>query len=364
MKTLSRLFAGTRRPALSGSVVTALLSAALMSCSACASAHAARHDPFDTVQHTVVGAFPAPPKGPGSGRLDAWKIGMPAARVARFGAPDTRAGNSFYVGYDAFHHRIYVPTEAGVTKILDARTLKPVGQFDSLKNARVARITPDGYLLLELSAHRLVGYLTADDQPLFQVPVGGNALAITTDDQHVFVGGNADKHVTEVALPSGRVVHRYPIAHSGDLAWANGQLFSADMRSGVVSALNPQSGHIKRIHTPEVDPDFSYHNIAAAKAGFMQLAADPRHDRLYAAGFSGHVLDFSTARDRYLGEVPVKLKPGGPDKLSGLAVVDRGREAVVTAENRKETALIRLSNGKILRALPHTASNRWVLMRS
>lgn len=349
MNNAPRWWAGAFGPAL----FATLLALGLPAAAAATPAH-----------NTVVGAYPAPPKGPGSGRLDAWKIGLPKARVAHFGAAHTRSGNSFYVGYDAEHNRLYVPTEAGTTKVLNADTLKPVGRFQSLPGARVAKVTPDGYLVLELSAHKLVGYLTADDQPLFSVPVGGNALAISTDDEHAFIGGNKDKQITEIALPTGQVEHHFPVGHSGDIAWVDGQLFSADMRSGVMSALNPRTGRVKRIHTPEVDPDFSYHHIPQATAGFMQIAADPQHDRLYAAGFSGHVLSFSTNRDRYLGEVPVKLQPKGPDKLSGLALVDNGREAVVTAENRKETALIRLTNGKVLQALPHTASNRWVDMHS
>ena len=48
------------------------------------------------------------------------------------------------------------------------------------------------------------------------------------------------------------------------------------------------------------------------------------------------------------------------DKLSGLAVIDHGRDALVTVENLKTTVVVRLSDGAIQRTLTGIASNRWV----
>lgn len=172
-----------------------------------------------------------------------------------------------------------------------------------------------------------------------------------------------DTRVTEIALPTGKIVGTKAIAHSGDLLIAKGKLFSADMKSGVLSVLDLASGRITRIQTSETDPNFSYRTIPAAKAGFMQLAASPTGRIIYAAGFSGHILKFSTTSDKYLGEVAIAASEHGPNKLSGLAIIDHGREALVTIENRHEAAVVNLENGVIIRMFPGITSNRWIAIR-
>ncbi|MGA7800786.1 MAG: hypothetical protein WCC36_08235 [Gammaproteobacteria bacterium] len=315
-----------------------------------------------TVHHAqrLIGAYPAPPKGPGPGRLEDWQIGASQATVGRFGTPHTLSGNSFYVAYSAREHAIYVPTVAGQVMVLDAGSLAPRGHFTTVSGARVARAVPEQGLLLVLSRQALVGYSTRTRRQRFSVDVGGNALAVSPDGRHAFIGGNADRRITEIALPSGHIQRTFPVGHSGDLVWARGKVFSADMKTGLMSVLDPRTGHVQAIKTPEVDPHFSYRHIPRAQAGFMQLAVGARGRKVYAAGFSGHILAFSAVRDRYLGEVPVDANPGGPVKLSGLAIVDHGREAVATVENLKETVVVRLADGRIVRTLHGAASNRWV----
>lgn len=285
-------------------------------------------------------------------------------RTAAFAPANQAASNSFYVAYDGASQDIYVPTAGGTTIIMNRHTLKPVASFASLSGARVARVTPNHQMVLELSTAALSAYSTAPGhQRLFTQPVGGNAVAISPNGQDAFIGGNSDSAVTEVSLPSGRVVRTFPVRQSGDLIWADGQVFSADIQTGVLTAIHPTTGTITPMATPEVDPTFSYQDIAHATAGFMQLAVSPHQHDVYAAGFSGHLLKFSAQHDTYLGEVAVHANPQGLNQLSGLAILPGGKTALVTVENLKETVLVRLGNGQILHVFPGVSSNRWITVR-
>jgi len=312
---------------------------------------------------SVIGAFPAPPRGAGSGSLVKWDLGNSAPVVGHYGTPKTPSGNSFYVAYDTQNHRIYVPTVAGTTYVMNAKTLAPVSRFKTLPGGRVARIGIDHETLLVLSGKAFAVYALADHKQLFTVPVGGNALAIDKENRTVYIGGNMRKSVTKVSLTSGKIIASIPISGSGDLAMAAGKLFSANMKTGVMSVLDTTTGKIVRIKTDETDPAFSYRKIRAAKAGFMQLAVSPDQGFVYGVGFSGNILKFSSATSRYVGKIAIKVAPTGPNKLSGFTLVDLGTEAVVTIENLKTTALVRMSDGKILKTLPGTASNRWVALQ-
>ena len=174
-----------------------------------------------------------------------------------------------------------------------------------------------------------------------------------------------DKTITDIDVSSGHVKRHISIGHSGDIAWANGKLFSADMRNGIMSVYNPQTGHIDRLKTNEVDHHFSYKKIPAARAGFMQLAVSADQMTVYAAGFSGHILRFSTAKPAYLGETMISTGKAGPEKLSGLAMLPNPDkdEAITTIENRHESVIVDLHNGHVLKRLPKIASNRWVQVR-
>jgi len=128
-----------------------------------------------------------------------------------------------------------------------------------------------------------------------------------------------------------------------------------------MTAFNPATNVIFSMPTTEVDPHFAYAKIPAATAGFMQLAVSPDQNSVYAAGFSGHILRFSTSDPHYLGEVKVAGGKTGFDKLSGLTVLPHGAEAITTIENRHESVVVDLRNGRVLQRLPGIASNRWVL---
>jgi len=313
------------------------------------------------IGNALIGIFPSPPKGPGPGRVASVKPGSGIVMTTTFGTPHTPSGNSFYPAYDALNHTVYVPTVAGVTYLVDPRTLKTVGHFNSLSGGRVARVMPNNRMLLVLSGKKLAAYSTDPGHShLFILPVGGNAIALSPGGRFAFIGGNMSAYLTEIRLPAGRIVHKFPIKRSGDLVWAHGQVFSANMKTGVVSALNPRTGKIVVIPTPEKDSAFSYRNILGAAAGIMQLAVSPDGLKVYGAGFSGHILVLSARDDTYLGEIPVSANANGPNRLSGLAIVNHGKDAVTTIENLKETVVVRLSDGNILRGLQHTAANRWV----
>lgn len=310
----------------------------------------------------VLGTAPNPPMGPGPGEIFMVNPAAMTARSASFAKAGTPEGNSFFAGYNPATGTIFVPSPAGRIIMLGGKGLRPAGSFPVIRGARLAKVLPRRKLLIVLSAHAVAAYKLDSHKPAFTLPVGGNALAVAHRNGRLYVGGNADRTITVIDLASGQIVASYPVARSGDLLLAHGHLFSADISSGVMSAVDLRDGHIARVKTAEVDPHFSYQAIPAAKAGFMQLARSPRGRFVYAAGFSGHVLKFSATKPRYLGEVPVKAGVGA-NKLSGLAVVDHGREAVVTIENRDATALIRLPTGNILHLFRGVASSRWIKMQ-
>lgn len=308
-----------------------------------------------------IGAHSSPPKGPGPGELVAWKVGTRQTCTIAFGAPHTLSGNSFYIAYDKAAKRLYVPTLAGYTQVLDVRTFTSLGRFPSPPGARVARVSPKHDVLIEMSSQKTAAYTLPGYTKLYELAHGGNAVVFSPNGRHAYIGGNMNTDLIEVSTSTGKVENVYPISHTGDLAYADGKVFSVDMKSGVMSVLYPKTGKILRIKTPEIDPNFSYRRIPNATAGFMQIAIDAKRHRLYVAGFSGHILKFSTSNPGYLGEIKVSGAPSGqPNKLSGLAIVDTGRAALTTVENLKTAVVVRLSDGKIIRRMPGTSSNRWV----
>lgn len=311
----------------------------------------------------VAGAFPAPPMGNGPGKLALVQPAQAQARAVDFGTANSPAGNSFYIANNPGHTEVFVPTLAGKTLVIDPQTGMTLRQFDSIAGGRVARVWVGHGVVFVLSGKVLAAYSTHDGALRFDIPVGGNALAFNADASRLYVGGNLRTTIAEIDPADGHVLRQIPIGHSGDLAWARGRLYSANMQSGVMSVFNPANNHIVSIATSEVDPQFSYAKIPAATAGFMQLAVGPRQNHVYAAGFSGHILRFSTRAPAYAGEVRVSAGQPGPAKLSGLAVLPGGRQAIVTIENRHEAVIVALRSGKVLRRLPGIASNRWVLTR-
>lgn len=306
----------------------------------------------------VVGAYSAPPRGAGPGKLMVLPLRHGHKPYAvKFARSGTKAGNSFYV---AQHDGLaYVPSIAGYTDVMNLRTGKRVDRFHTLKGGRVAALSKDHKTLFVLSGKRLAAYNVRDGAKRYEIGFGGNAMAFNHDGTRLFVGGNMDKTIAEINPKTGLILHQIPIGHTGDMVWANGYIFSANMKSGIMTAYNPLTEKTYRLKTPEADPNFSYHHIAKAKAGFMQVAVSPDQKYVYAAGFSGHILRFSTDKPAYLGEVAVNAASGA-NKLSGLSLIDHGRRAISTVENHHETVEVNLDNGHILRRMPGIASNRWV----
>lgn len=311
----------------------------------------------------IVGAQPAPPKGGGPGALVAWQVGTDQIRHIAFGEPHTPSGNSFYVAYDGSHHRLYVPTVAGRTTIFDADSLEMIGSMTSIPGGRVAEVSPDGSVLAVVSGKETAAYDTETRERLFVLPVGGNAVAFDADSRYVYVGGNRRDDIQRIDIAKAEADRAYDVARSGDLVRVHDRLYSADMTTGVMSVIDLATDTVTTVKTPEQDPHFDYGRIPAANAGFMQLAADAQHHRVYAAGFSGHILVFDSDDARYLGEIPVDVKPEGPpDKLSGLTLFDHGRKALVTVENLDTAVVVDLKTRQVERKLAKTASNRWVHM--
>ncbi|HKJ92967.1 MAG TPA: hypothetical protein VJ957_07355 [Longimicrobiales bacterium] len=299
----------------------------------------------------------------GIGRVDYWLEGADSAAAIGFGTRDSLSAVSFRVAWDPGRAVIYVPTPAGRTYVVDP-VARRATSFSTIAGGRVAAFALDNDLVLVLSGDSLAGYHAADHRRLFAVGVGGNALVVDRGNDRVFVGGNADSVITQVDLSAGVVARTFPVPRSGDLVLARGRLFSADMKTGVMTSFDPDSGGITHTPTDEVDAAFEYDAIARAKAGFMQLAVSPGGDTVYAAGFSGRILAFDAATGDRAGTI--ELKGAGPGerplKLSGLAVLPDGH-AFTTAENHDVSFLVDLSSGGITRRFDHVASARWVVLR-
>jgi len=308
----------------------------------------------------AIGASPAPAMGAGPGKL----MVLPLRHgdkpyVVKFGRAGTPSGNSFYIAESK--DIAYVPSVAGYTDVINIHTRKKVQRFRTITGGRVAALSKDAEELFVLSGKKLAAYTVKDGAQRYRLDFGGNAMVFNDDGSRLYVGGNMDKTIAMINTDTGLVLRRIPIGHSGDLAWADGKLFSADMKSGVMSVYNPETDKTYNIKTPETDPGFSYHKIAMARAGFMQLAVSPDQRYVYAAGFSGHILRFSTHRPAYLGEVAVSAGKSAVNKLSGLALLDNGKRAISTIENRHESVIVNLNNGHVIKRMPHVASNRWVV---
>ena len=316
-----------------------------------------------TALPAAIGASPAPPMGAGPGKLMVLPLGhSDKPYVVRFGRSGTPSGNSFYVAES--NGLAYVPSVAGYTDVINVYTRKPIQRFKTLAGGRVAAFSGNNNLLFVLSGKRLAAYNATDGAQRYVLDSGGNAMVFNNDQSRLFIGGNMDKTIAEISTKTGLVLRRIAIGHSGDLAWANGMLFSANMKTGVMSAYNPMTDKTYVMKTPETDPNFNYHDIPKATAGFMQLAVSPNQKYVYAAGFSGHILRFSTSKPAYLGEIKVAAAKSGANKLSGLALLDNGKQAISTVENRHESVILDLHNGHIIKRLPHVASNRWVVTNS
>lgn len=323
--------------------------------------------PHATIPHsgksTVVGTFPSPPMGGGPGKLALWQNGSSSGSVIPFGTSGTTSGNSFFVGYNPRNQEIYIPTAGGTTYLVNRATHKMVGSFPSLAGGRIAKVVPNKHIVLILSGTTVAAYqANAPYKELYQLPVGGNALVVSANGSTAYIGGNMRANIQAISLVKGTMGVSYPVAQSGDMVWAHGQVFSADIQTGVMTALNPRTGKIVAMDTPEVDPSFSYQDIPAATAGFMQLAVSPHQHTVYAAGFSGHILKFSAVHDKYLGEVAVNVRTSQPNRLSGLAILPGGQKALVTAENLNTTAEVTLANGHVSTKLTGIASNRWLVI--
>lgn len=310
----------------------------------------------------AMGAMPAPPMGAGPGKIMVLPLRHgDKAYTVKFGQAGTPAGNSFYIAEAG--KRAYVPSVAGYTDVINIRTRKRIDRFTTIAGGRVAKLSKDHKTLFVLSAKHLAAYAANDGAKHYQVNFGGNAMAFNRDGSRIYVGGNMDNSIAEINTATGLILRHIPIGHSGDLAWANGYLFSADMKNGVMTAFNPLTDKTYSMATPEADPNFSYHMIMMAKAGFMQLAVSPHQKYVYAAGFSGHILRFATHKPTYLGEVKISAGKGA-NKLSGLALLDHGSRAISTVENRHESVIVNLKTGHIVKRLPHVVSNRWLVATS
>ena len=318
---------------------------------------------FAKTTSTVIGAMPAPPMGAGPGKMIVLPLRQKDKPVyLTFGDPGTPSGNSFYVAQSK--ELAYIPSAAGYTDIFNMRTQKRVNQFKTIDGGRVAALSSRNDMVVVLSGKQLAAYSATDGKKRYNVNYGGNAVVFNNDQSRMFVGGNMNDSIAEINTYTGKILNRIPIGHSGDLAWANGFLYSANMKTGVMTAYNPYTQKTISMKTPESDPNFSYHRIAKAHAGFMQLAVSPDQKLVYAAGFSGHILRFSTDKPAYLGEVKISANESGPNKLSGLAIIGKGKQAICSVENLDESIIVDLSNGRIVKRLPNVVSNRWVVATS
>jgi hypothetical protein len=61
------------------------------------------------------------------------------------------------------------------------------------------------------------------------------------------------------------------------------------------------------------------------------------------------------------GEIAVRLAKR-MEQLSGLAVLDHGKDALVSVEGRHDAALVRLRDGKVIHVFKGEASNRRIVV--
>lgn len=311
----------------------------------------------------AIGAYPAPATGTGPSKLIVFPLkGKDRPYTITFGQAGTPSGNSVYPAESK--DLAYVPSESGYTDVINIETRNRLAQFKTIEGGRVAALSKKNDLLVVLADQRLGAYSATDGKKRYDLDYGGNAIAFNNDESRFYVGGNTHTTIAEINSYTGKITKIIPIGHSGDLAWANNLLFSTNMKTGVMTAYNPFTAKSVSIDTPEADPNFSYDSIAEARAGFMQIAVSPDQQYVYAAGFSGHILRFSTDKPAYLGEIAVTANKSTANKLSGLAILANGKQAISSVENLHQSVIVDLSDGRIIKQIPNVATNRWVVEAS
>ncbi|MDA8334962.1 MAG: hypothetical protein M0Z41_08255 [Peptococcaceae bacterium] len=324
---------------------------------------------------TVLGLAPGPLSGPGAGTIFIGRNGDHFRSVVY-----VRGANSFLPATTPGGHRAFVATEAGKTYVLSLPDGGVKSSFATPAGGRLAVVSPGGGHVYVIGGSFTAAYDTAAPYRLVALlKQGGNALVISPGGHHGYLAGNFRSNILKLNLPGLTVAATAGVGGTGDLAISpdGKRLWAADMFNGNLYVVDTAAMRlVHTISTPEGDPAINLHNLMAATAGFMQLSMNHSGKRLYAAGFSGHVLVFDTSTYKYTS-LAIKVPPGkspamggtsapaatpAPPKLSGLVVLPSGRRMIATAENYKTTLLLSTRTGRTLATYPGVASNRWIVV--
>lgn len=302
---------------------------------------------------TLVGAASSPAMGSGSGLLiidrtatkKTWKIPL---------APGVNALTAA-IG----KNRVYVPSLQGTTFVVSLRSHKVVSTFKSPVGDRIATLSRAPHLLLLTGPHNVTAYSFPDLKQIWQINDGGNALTIVGN--RAYLSGNGSGQTQTIDLTNGHITGTLPVGHIEDSVYdpRYHTLWLANWTTGDMTVVNALAGQIVRVLHNKEGGGFHMSHMMGSSGGFMQLAVGPGGQHVYAASFSGNIMQYNAASNTFQKNIPVQVPMA---KLSGIAIDPSGQYAYTTVESQKETVAVSLKTGRVVSISPGLASNRWFVI--
>ena len=252
---------------------------------------------------------------------------------------------------------IYVPTLQGQTYVVSLSSHAVLKHFRSPVGDRIAVLAH--HRLLLLGEDSLTAYALPTLKKVWQVSRGGNAIAVVGHD--AYLSGNSSAVTSIVNLASGRVIGSVPVGHVEDSVYdpAHHSLWLANWNNGDMTIVNTLNHQVVKVVQRKEGGGFSPSNMMASPGGFMQLAVGPGGKHVYAASFSGNIMEYNAVANRFFKDIPVPVPMA---KLSGIAIDPTGQYAYTTVESQKETVSVSLKTGRIVGTEAGLLSNRWFVV--
>ncbi len=298
----------------------------------------------------LVGAAASPQMGSGNGMLIVDSVGMKKT----WKIPLTSGANAFSAAIDG--NAVYVPTLQGTTYVVSLKTHQVVSQFASPTGDRTAVIAQSAHLLLLVGASNVTAYSLPSFKEAWQANIGGNALAVV--GQQAYLSSNASSTTALLNLATGHVDATIPVGHIEDSVYdpQRHTLWLANWTNGDMTVVNTLDNQIVAEIQRKEGGGFSPTNMMTSSGGFMQLAVGPSGRHVYAASFSGNIMEYNASNNTFARDIPVNIPMA---KLSGLAIDPSGQYAYTTVESHQETVSVSLKTGRVVSTVPHLMSNRW-----
>ncbi len=264
--------------------------------------------------------------------------------------------NGFQTAIDG--NLAYVPTQQGKTFVVNLQTHHVISSFHSTVGAQYVNISNPLHFLIITGKKSVTAYSLTTRKPQWQVPVGGNTLAIAGD--YAYLSSNSMKITKVIDLKSGKIVTSIPVGMIEDSVYDPQMhtVWLANWGNGDMTVVNAKTNKIIKVIRKKEGGGYTMNdmnNMMMATSGYMQLAVGPHGKHVYAASFSSHIMVFNAVKNSFEKDIPTIQMA----MLSGLAVDPSGQYAYTTVDNMNETIAVSLKSGKVVATYPGLASYRW-----